>query len=170
MKLLSAVAAAIGALTMSAQAASLPPPAKLCPMISAKADEGDAPAWQKSAKGYYCRSDGMSMPGGQGVVFMNAFQAMGPSKSRAKSVYFHIQMFDSTLEASAISQLILPRITNIFAAAQAGPVPDALVQAITNATTASVPTTLGLARTRLTPSNNSNPNNGAIFEMEIDTP
>ena len=112
----------------------------------------------------------MSLPGGQGVVFMNAFQAMGPAKSHAKSVYFHIQMFDSTLEANAISQLVLPRLTNIFAAAHAGPVPDALVQAVNTATTASVPTTLGLARTRLTPSQNTNPNNGAIFEMEIDAP
>jgi len=168
MKLSLAIAAALGALTISAHAASLPPPAKLCLMISAK--DGDVPTWQKSAKGYYCRSDGMTLPGGQGVVFMNAFQAMGPSKPHAKSVYFHIMMADSTLETAAISQLILPRITNIFAASRAGPVPDALVQAITNATTASVPTTLGLARTRLTLSNNANPNNGAIFEMEIDAP
>jgi hypothetical protein len=50
-------------------------------------------------------------------------------------------------------------------------VPDALVQAINNATTASVPTTLGPARTRLTPSNNAaSPYNGAVFELEIDAP
>ena len=169
MKLLFAAAATFVAFTMSAQAASLPPPAKLCQLISVEGGKGAA-TWQKSAKGYYCRSDGMTTPGGQGVVFMNAFQAMGTAKSHAKSVYFHIQMFDSTLEADAISQLVLPRITNIFAASNAGPVPDALVQAITSATTASVPTTLGLARTRLTPSSNSNSNNGAVFEIEIDAP
>ena len=167
MKLLWTAVAALSA--MSAHAASLPPPVKLCPMISASADDA-APKWQKSGKEYYCRSDGMTLPGGQGVVFMNAFQAMGPSRSHAKSVYFHIHMSESTLEANAISQLILPRITNIFAASHAGPVPDALVQAINAATTASVPTTLGLARTRLTLSDNTNPNNGAVFEMEIDAP
>lgn len=169
MKLAPTVIATLAAFTMSAHAASLPPPAKLCQLISGEGSSGVA-TWQKSAKGYYCRTDGMSMPGGQGVVFMNAFQAMGTAKSHAKSVYFHIQMFDSTLEAGAISQLVLPRITNIFFASNAGPVPDALVQAINNATTASVPTTLGLARTRLTPSSNSNSNNGAVFEIQIDTP
>lgn len=113
----------------------------------------------------------MSAPA-QGVVFMNSYQAMGPAKSHAKSIYFHLQMFDSMLRSSQISELILPRVTAVFAAANAGPVPDALVQAINNASTASVQTALGLARTRLTLSSDPSvsPNNGSVFELEIDQP
>lgn len=172
MKLVLAVAGVLGAFTISAQGASLPAPAKLCPMISATADEGNQSVakWQKSGKQYFCRSDGMSALG-DGVVFMNAYQATGPSKSRAKGIFFQLKMYDSTLRSSQITQLFLPRITAVFAASNAGPVPDALIQAITNPASASVPTTLGLAQTRLTLSSTAaSPYNGAVFEVEIDGP
>jgi hypothetical protein len=166
------VAGALVAFTLSARAATLPSPAKLCPMISATADEGNQSAakWKKSGKEYFCLSNGMSALG-DGVVFMNAYQAMGPSKSHANAIYFQLKMYDSQLRSSQIAQLFLPRITAIFAAADAGPVPDALVQAINDPASASVPTSLGLARTRLTLSSGTNsPYNGAVFEIEIDGP
>ncbi len=170
MKFLSIVAVALGAVAPPAQAASFPAPAKLCPMIAATADEGNqTPArWQKSGNAYFCLSSGMSALG-DGVVFMNAYQATGPTKSRVKGIHFRITMYDSMLRTAQISQLFLPRITAVFAASDAGPVPDALVQAITTATAVSVPTTLGLARTGLTLSSNAAmPYNGAIFEVELD--
>ena len=170
MKVLLTVVGALAAFTLSAQAASLPAPAKLCPMISATADEGnqDIPNWQKSGKGYFCRSDGMSQFG-DGVVFMNTYQATGPRNSRANFIFFRLKMFDNTLRSNQIVQLILPRITAVFAASNAGPVPDALIQAITNPVSASVPTTLGVAQTRLTLSSDAaaSPYNGAVFEIEI---
>jgi len=172
MKLLLAVSGALGVFTLSVQAASLPVPAKLCPMISATADEGNQSVakWRKSGKEYFCRSDGMSALG-DGVVFMNVYQATGPSKSRAKGIFFQLKMYDSMLRNNQITQLFLPRITAIFAASNAGPVPDALVQAITNPSSASVPTTLGVAQTRLALSSNAtSPYNGAVFEIEIDEP
>jgi hypothetical protein len=162
----------LSAFASTVHAASFPSPAVLCPMIAATADEGNQTpaAWQKSGTEYFCLSSGMSSLG-EGVVFMNAYQATGPSKARASSIHFRLTMYDSTLRTAQISQLLLPRITAVFAASQAGPVPDALVQAITNATSASVPTTLGVARTGLTlSSNTSSPNNGAVFEVEIDAP
>jgi hypothetical protein len=172
MKRLLAIAGALAAFTLSAQGATLPSPAKLCPMISATADEGNQTAakWKKSGKQYFCLSNGMSALG-DGVVFMNAYQAMGSSKSRANAIYFQLKMYDSQLRSSQITQLFLPRVTAIFAGANAGPVPDTLAQAITNPATASVPTALGLARTRLTLSSGTNsPYNGAVFELEIDGP
>src|ERR1700678_1867793 len=72
MKRIFLLSAALSACITSAEAASLPPPAKLCAMIAATADEGNqTPAvWQKATGGYFCRADGMSAPSG-GVVFMN---------------------------------------------------------------------------------------------------
>jgi hypothetical protein len=152
----------------SAEAASLPPPAKLCAMIAATADEGNqTPAvWQKATGGYFCRTDGMSAPSG-GVVFMNTYQATG-TKGRATNLLFHIKMYDSMLRKDTISQLFLPRITAVFAAANAGSVPDALVQAISTVTPATVVTTLGTAQTQFAPSSNpASPYNGAQFELTL---
>ena len=168
MKHIWLVGAALCACIMSAEAASLPPPVKLCVMIAATADEGNQkPApWQKSSGGYFCRTDGMSGPSA-GVVFMNTYQAMG-TKSRAANLLFHITMYDSMLRKDTISQLFLPRITAVFAAANAGPVPDALVQAINTVTPATVATTLGTARTQFAPSNNpASPYNSAQFEFTL---
>jgi hypothetical protein len=153
----------------SADAATLPPPAKLCAMIAATADEGNQkPAvWQKTNGGYFCRSDGMS-PLGNGVVYMNTYQATGAKKPHASNLLFHIKMYDSTLQKDHVAQLFLPRITAIFAAANAGPVPDELVQAINNAAAATVTTKLGTVHTQLYPSNNpSSPYNGAVFELTL---
>ena len=172
MKVLLAVAGLLGAFTLSAHAASLPAPTKLCPMISATADEGnqDVANWKNFGKEYFCRSDGMSSLG-DGVIFMNAYQATGPSESRASGILFRLTMYDTTLRKDQIVQLFLSRIAAVFAASNAGPVPDALVQAITNPTSASVPTTLGLAQTRLTLSRDAtSPYNGAVFEIEIHGP
>jgi hypothetical protein len=169
MKHIWLVGAALCACVTSAEAASLPPPAKLCAMIAATADEGNQkPAvWQKTSGGYFCRTDGMSAPAG-GVVFMNTYQATGTKKNRAANLLFHIVMYDSMLRKDTISQLFLPRITAVFAAANAGPVPDALAQAINTVTPATVATTLGTARTQFVPSNNpASPYNSAQFEFTL---
>src|SRR5271155_2600269 len=150
-----------------AGAASLPPPAKLCAMIAATADEGNQkPAvWKKTSDGYFCRSDGMT-PLANGVVYMNTYQATGAKKAHATNLLFQIKMYDSTLQKDHVSQLFLPRITALFAAANAGPVPDELVQAIDNAAPATVTTKLGTMHTQLYPSNNpASPYNGAVFEL-----
>lgn len=158
----------LSACIASAEAASLPPPAKLCAMIAATADEGNQKpaAWEKTTGGYFCRTDGMSGPAA-GVVFMNTYQATG-TKSRATKLLFHITMYDSMLRKDTISQLFLSRITAVFAAANAGPVPDALVQAINTVTPATVTTTLGTARTQFAPSSNpASPYNNAQFELTL---
>jgi len=169
MKRVLLVGAALYACITSAGAASLPPPAKLCVLIAATADEGNQKpaAWQKSTRGYFCRTDGMSGPAA-GVVFMNTYQATGTKKNRATNLLFHIVMYDSMLRKDTIAPLFLSRITAVFAAANAGPVPDALVQAINTVTPATVTTTLGTARTQFAPSNNpASPYNNAQFELTL---
>jgi hypothetical protein len=172
MKRVLLAGAVLCACITSAEAATLPPPAKLCAMIAATADEGNQkPAvWQKTDGGYFCRTDGMSAPAG-GVVFMNTYQATGTKKNRATDLLFHIKMYDSELRKDTIAQLFLPRITAVFAAANAGPVPDALVQAISNVTPATVATTLGTAQTQFAPSSNpASPYNSAQFEFTLTGP
>jgi hypothetical protein len=171
MKYVLLVGAVLCACITSAEAASLPPPAKLCAMIAATADEGNQKpgVWQKTTGGYFCRTDGMSGPAA-GVVFMNTYQATG-TKSRATKLLFHIVMYDSMLRKDTIAQLFLPRITAVFAAANAGPVPDALVQAINTVTPATVATTLGTAQTQFAPSSNpASPYNSAQFELTLTGP
>jgi hypothetical protein len=172
MKRVLLVGAALCACVTSAEAASLPPPTKLCAMIAATAEEGNQkPAvWQKTSDGYFCRTDGISAPD-SGVIFMNTYQATGAKKNHATDLLFHIKMYDSMLRKDTISRLFLPRIIAVFAAANAGPVPDALVQAINNVTPATVTTALGTARTQFAPSNNpASPYNSAQFEFTLTGP
>jgi hypothetical protein len=172
MKSILIAGAAFAVCIATAKAASLPPPAKLCVLIAATADEGNQKpnVWQKSGNAYFCRSDGMSAPSG-GVVYMNTYQATGAKKAHATNLLFFIKMYDSMLRKDQISQLFLPRITAVFAAANAGPVPDALVQAINDAASATVATSLGTAQTQMVLSTNADsPYNGAAYQLTLIAP
>ncbi len=167
------VAMVFGATLISANAATLPAPAKLCPLIAATAMEGNttAPKWLASGKFYSCDSAGMISPGGAGNIFMTEYHAAGTAKAHASRIYIKFKMYDSAPQKDEVAKPILSRITAVFAAAKAGPVPDELVQAINDVATASVSTALGTIRTRYTPGSAADsPNNGAMFEVQLDVP
>jgi hypothetical protein len=158
---------------VSANAASLPAPATLCALLAGDANGGFTNTkWRKTdAGGYWCDSAGHMFPGAAGVVYMVDFQAGGPARARAAWFYFHIKMYDSMRRADQIAAPILSRLSAIFAAANAGPVPDDLVQAVNQVATTSLSTPLGAARTRFTPGSRADsPYNGALFEVQLAAP
>lgn len=161
-----------------ADAASLPAPAKVCALIVDRGDKVDK--WRRDTAAphpYYCSYGGHIIPAdpsgqvvndGGGDIWMFEYDAVG-SRSRVSRLYFKIEMFDSILRKDQIASPLLHRLAAVFAAADAGAVPDSLVEAISSVTTTSVSTSLGVVRTRFTPGNNAaEPYNSASFEVELD--
>jgi len=157
---------------VSANAASLPAPAKLCALIANGIMSRNVAKWQRSDQEYFCASQDMIFPTGpdtEGVVYMTHYEAAGLTKNRASRFYFKIQTFDSMLRKDQIAAPILSRIKAIFAASNAGAVPGDLVKAVDDVATTSVSTALGVVRTRFTPgSDASMPYNSATFEVQLD--
>jgi hypothetical protein len=98
---------------------------------------------------------------------MAEYYAGGLTKESVSRVYFKISISGFELAKAQIAAPILARIKNIFAAANAGAVPDDLVNDINAVTTASVSTALGVVRTRFTPGANDKVN-GSTFEVQLD--
>jgi hypothetical protein len=176
-KLIAKIAAAVlvlGGLPIAAGAASLPPPAKLCALLTGEGFNIDKWQGPNSNHLFWCSSSGHIFPSGAdtgGVVWMAEYDATGSTKTHVSRLYFKIEMFDNLLRNDQISAPMLSRISAIFAASSAGDVPGDLVKAIKGITTASVSTKLGVVRTRFTPVENADqPYNGATFEVQLDSP
>jgi hypothetical protein len=156
----------------TANAASLPAPAKLCAIIAKGITGNNLDTWQPSTNHeYYCRGtaviDFQLVPYTPGETYMAEYSAGGPTKNRVSRVYFRINISGFQLAKDQVAAPILSRMKNIFAAANAGAVPDDLVNDIDTVTTASVSTALGVVRTRFTPGTNDKIN-GSTFEVQLD--
>ena len=155
-----------------AQAASLPPPSKMCALITERIS--NVTKWTRDGNGYFCNSTGMINPTGPdstGSIYMFNFQASGLKTQQANSFHFRIQMYDSVLRKDQVAEPIVSHLTSIFAASGAGPVPNGLLQAINDEADASVPTALGTVATRFAAGDNAAmPYNGAQFDVWLTTP
>jgi hypothetical protein len=157
---------------------SLPDPTKLCALLiapyiarSENEETKKLGKWQFAETEYSCDSVEHIMPRGPDVigapVYMIEYSSAGAKKERATRLYFNVDIF-GTIKKELIAAPILSRITAVFALANAGNVPDDLVNAISDLATASVPTKLGLARTWFTPKSDTSYN--TQFELQLDVP
>ena len=172
-----ALVAVLGGSFVSANAASLPDPAKLCALIFEA--NGHNTKWRQSESGdreWWCDGEAHIFPPFQqaqqndDAVWMIDYQASGRTKTRATQFYLKLQMYSSMLNNDRITAAILSRFSTIFAASNAGSVPDDLVQAIKQVRTTTVSTTLGTVETRFTPGSHAGDYIGAIFEVQLVAP
>jgi hypothetical protein len=169
-----AFAVVLGGPFVAANAASLADPAKLCALIADANHKNIKWLQSDSSQKYwwFCYGEAHIFPTPEeaGTVWMIDYQAAGPTKTRVTTIYFKLKMYDSRLRNDQIAAQIVSRFSAIFAASNAGPVPNDLIQAINQVRTTSVTTTLGTVQTRFTPGSPDHPNNGATFEVELDAP
>ena len=174
----SAVIVLIFGFVVPANAASLPNPDKLCALIGVEgvANQG----WQQSTasdKHWVCGgtthlfSTIDQVRQGDGEVWMFDYKAEGLTKARATQFYFNLHIYSDVLWNDRIKSAILDRFTAIFAASDAGPVPDNVVQAIAEVKSTTVSTALGSVQTRFTLGGDPKyPNVGSTFEVMLIEP
>ncbi|HVA13479.1 MAG TPA: hypothetical protein VNF99_09535 [Stellaceae bacterium] len=158
-----------------ANAASLPLPAKLCPLIGEK--NGGDQAWQKTAasdKHWMCGGTTHlfatldQVRQGDGDVWMIDYSVEGLTKARATQFYLDLHIYSATLWNDRIKTAVLDRLAAVFAASNAGPVPNDVVQAIAQVKSTTVSTALGSVQTRFTPGSGAQyPNIGSTFEVML---
>jgi hypothetical protein len=162
----------------TANAASLPDPAKLCALIGEK--NGHDETWQKTAatdSHWMCGGSAHlfatldQVQQGDGEVWMIDYSAEGLTKARATQFYFDLHIYSATLWNDRINAAILDRFSAIFAASDAGPVPNDFVQAVNQVKSTTVSTALGSVQTRFTPGSDAQyPNIGSTFEVMLIEP
>jgi hypothetical protein len=175
--LLAAIPAIVGFFP-PAEAASLPDPNALCALIAA--EDVDNQRWRQStaSDGHWLCSGTAHLLAtidqvrqGDGDVWMIDYSAEGLTKARATQFYLELHIYSATLWNDRIKAAILDRFTAIFAASNAGAVPDDVVQAITEVKSSRVSTALGSVQTRFTTGSDPKyPNIGSTFEVMLIEP
>jgi hypothetical protein len=161
-----------------ANAASPPDPDKLCALI--RAENGESQDWRQSTasdKHWMCGGTAHlfatidQVRQGDGDVWMIDYSAEGLTETHATQFYFNLKIYSATLWNDRVKSAILDRLTAIFAASNAGPVPDYVVQAVAGVKSTTLSTALGSVQTRYTAGSDQNhPSIGATYEVMLIEP
>jgi hypothetical protein len=115
----------------------------------------------------HCDAVKHDFPGGPGDVVMFTYAVSG-DRNGARTLTLLVNIYDDTLPKDVISATVQPLLTNIFAGAARGTLPDAVASSTAALADLNTDTPLGKVTAHLTPGSDAAlPTNGAEYRIDI---